>query len=95
MNEQDAYVDPIKLQEFAIHLKGFAADTDKATDRLLIALSGLGKTWQDPAFEQFQQRTRGLAQALLPFVEGVDRFSGYLITKADEAKQIHQMNLPG
>lgn len=93
MNEQ-AFVDPVKLREFAVDLNGFAASTDKATDRLLTALGGLGRSWEDQAFEQFQQSVRGLAQTLLTFVGDAERFSVYLTTKADEAKQIHQMNQP-
>ena len=93
MSEQ-AYVDPTKLEDFAVHLKGFAATTDKATDRLLTALSGLSRSWEDQAFEQFQQSVRGLAQTLLTFVGDAEGFSAYLTTKAVEAKAIHQMNHP-
>lgn len=93
MSEQ-VYVDPAKLQEFATHLKGFAVTTDKATDRLLAALGSLSRSWEDQAFEQFQQHVRGLAQTLMTFVGDADQFSAYLATKADEAKQIHQINLP-
>lgn len=93
MNE--AYVDPAKLQEFSVHLRGFAGATDRTVDRLTTALSGLGRSWEDPAFEQFQSCVRGLAQTLLVFVGEAEKFSSYLETKADEAKQIHQGSIPG
>ncbi len=92
MSEQ-AYVDPVKLQDFSIHLKGFAVATDTARDRLLSALSSLGRSWEDQAFEQFQQHVRGLTQTLTTFRSDADQFSAYLANKADEAKQIHQVNL--
>jgi uncharacterized protein YukE len=94
MNEQ-VYVDPEKLQEFSIQLRGFAGATDRAVDRLTAALSGLGRSWEDPAFEQFQSHVRGLAQTLLVFVGEADKFSSYLGTKADEAKRIHHGSIPG
>lgn len=93
MREQ-AYVNSEQLREFAFHLKGFAGATDKAKDRLITALSGLSRSWEDQQFQQFQQSVRGLAQTLLTFVDDAERFSVYLGTKADEAKQIHQMNQP-
>lgn len=91
---EHAYVDPAKLEEFAVDLNGFAVATDNATDRLLTALSSLSRSWEDQAFDQFQQSVRGLAQTLLTFVGDAERFSVYLKNKSEEARQIHQMNQP-
>ena len=94
MSEQ-AYVDPARLQDFSMQLRGFAGVTDQAVGRLTTALNGLGRSWEDPAFEQFQQHVSGLAQTLRIFVAETEKFSGYLGSKAEEAKRIHQMNMPG
>ncbi len=89
MDDGTAYVDGERLREFALDLRAFAGITDKSVDRLATALAGLGRSWEDQAFGEFQQSVRGLAATLLTFVDQTESFSAYLLNKAEQAKNIH------
>lgn len=93
MSDQ-AYVDPARLEDFANALRDFASGVDKATDRLLLHLGGLGKSWQDAAFQEFQPEVKRLAVALLKFVEESHQFSAHLLDRAEVAREIHKLDRP-
>lgn len=93
MSEQ-THVDPEKLEDFALALKDYYGGVDRVADRLLAELGRLGRSWQDPAFEEFQAHVRRLAEVLLQFVGDAEGFSTYLVGKAGEAREIHRKKHP-
>ena len=91
---EKAYVDPVRLEDFAHSLQDFAAGVDKATDRLLMQLGSLGKTWQDPGYQEFEPEVKRLVIVLLRFVEESQQFSSHLLDRAESARQIHKLDRP-
>lgn len=88
MNEQ-AYIDPEKMAEFAMILKSFSSSVDKHDDRLLSALGTLSRSWQDQEFDKFKQHLKRLNQTLLVFIPKAESFAVHLTTMAEDAKRIH------
>lgn len=84
-----AIVDGQKLRLFAQDLKQYVRKTDDSVDQLARALGTLGKSWKDPAFDEFEDSVRKVVLRLLSFVEKNDKFCAYLELKAEEADAIH------
>lgn len=84
-----AIVDGKILRLFAQDLKQFVRKTDDSVDQLSLALGTLGKSWKDPAFDEFEDSVRKVVHRLLSFVEKNDKFCAYLEQKAEEADAIH------
>jgi uncharacterized protein YukE len=93
--DNNVYVDPNKIDEFARSLNNLSSVSDKQMSLLLQALGGLGHTWKDQAFDDFQTHVRRLALTLLNFSESTDKFSRYLVEKAQQAREIHRLQPPG
>ena len=93
--DNEVYVDPNKIDEFARSLNDLSSVSDKQMTLLLQALGVLGRSWKDQAFDDFQTHVRRLALTLLNFSESTDKFSRYLVEKAQQAREIDRLKPPG
>jgi len=78
-----AIVDPEDLRRFAGSLRKFSGEMAERITSLGAQLSGLERTWRDQEQKKFAEEFQQQIQALVRFIEIVDRHVPYLMRKAD------------